>query len=269
MLEREQAVAIAAARAAGDIIRRYYATSIEVRDKGERGPVTAADLDADQAIRAAVSEAFPEDAWFSEETADSTRRLERQRVWIVDPLDGTKEFVRRVPEFCVCVALVDGNVPCVGVTYDPVRDRLYAARRGGGLTVNGAPARVSATGNLRTARILASRSEDERGEWDAYKSHARITPCGSVALKLARVAAGEGDATFTLTPKNEWDICSGTLLVIEGGGRITDRDGHTIRFNQADPLRPGLIAANARLHDSLTALIARVEPTRRGKPTRS
>jgi myo-inositol-1(or 4)-monophosphatase len=261
MLEREEAVAIAAARSAGGIIRRYYATSVEVRDKRGHGPVTAADLDANQAIRSAVSAAFPEDAWFSEETAVSQQRLQRRRVWIVDPLDGTKEFIRRVPEFCVSVALVDSNLPCVGVTYDPVNDRLYVARRGAGLTVNGKPARVSSTADLATARVLASRSEDERGEWDAYRQHARITPCGSVALKLARVAAGEGDATFTLTPKNEWDICSGTLLVIEGGGRITDRYGQALRFNQADPLRSGLIAANAELHDPLSALIARVQPS--------
>jgi myo-inositol-1(or 4)-monophosphatase len=260
MLEREQAVAVAAARAAGEVIRRYHATSVavEVRAKGPDSPVTAADLEANRAIRLVISDAFPDHGWLSEETADSNRRLHERRVWIVDPLDGTKELVRRIPEFCVCVALVEDGDVCVGVTYDPIADRMYAARRGGGLTVNGEPARTSATTDLRDARILASRSEDERGEWEAYKPHARIVLCGSVALKLARVAAGEGDATFSLTPKNEWDICSGALLVREGGGQITDRYGRPLVFNRPDPLRPGLIAANGHLHGAVTDLIARI-----------
>lgn len=262
MFEREEAVAVVAARAAGAIIRQHYAKRVEVRDRGERGPVTAADLEADRQIRATVAEAFPDDGWLSEEADDAGDRLRQRRVWIVDALDGTREFVNRVPEFCVCVAFVDGHEPCVGVTYDPLGDRMYAARRGGGLRVNGTPVRVSATANVERASVLASRSENERGEWDAYRPHVRVTLCGSVALKLARVAAGEGDATFTLTPKNEWDICSGTLLVLEGGGQITDRHGAPLRFNQADPLRPGLIAANAHLHGPLTALIERVERAR-------
>jgi myo-inositol-1(or 4)-monophosphatase len=259
MLEREEEVAIAAAKAAGAVIRRYYAAPIAVREKGKDNPVTAADLEADRAIRSIVSGAFPDDGWLSEETADSRERLGRQRVWVVDPLDGTKEFIQHIPEFCVCVALVEHGDPCVAVSYDPIGDRIYAARRGGGTSVNGVPVRVSATADLAAARVLASRSEDARGEWAAYKPHVRVELSGSVAFKLARVAAGDGDATFSLTPKNEWDICAGTLLVREAGGEITDRDGQPLRFNQPNPLRPGLLASNTLLHEPLMDLIARVE----------
>jgi len=263
-LERELDVAVAAARAAGNVIRRYYETPIEVRQKGRDNPVTAADEEADREIRGIVSRAFPDDAWLSEETADSKARLERPRVWVVDPLDGTKEFIQHIPEFCICVALVEHGDPCVAVTYDPIGDRVYAARRGAGTTVNGTRARVSATTDLRTARVLASRSEDARGEWTPYKAHFHVELTGSVAFKLALVAAGAADATFSLTPKNEWDICSGTLLVREAGGIITDRDGKPLRFNQPDPLRPGLIAANAALYEPLTGLIARVQASGAG-----
>jgi myo-inositol-1(or 4)-monophosphatase len=258
-LERELDVAIAAARAAGVVIRRYYDTPVAVREKSHDNPVTAADEEANRAIRTIVSEAFPDDGWLSEETADSKARLERPRVWVVDPLDGTKEFIQHIPEFGVCVALVEHGDPCVAVTYDPVGDRVYAARRGAGTTINGTPVRVSATASLGAARVLASRSENARGEWDPYKPHCRVELTGSVAFKLALVAAGEADATFSLTPKNEWDICSGTLLVREAGGTITDRDGKPLRFNQPDPLRPGLIAASPALYGLLTGLIARVE----------
>jgi len=259
MLERELEVAVAAARAAGVVIRRYYDTPLDVAQKGKDHPVTAADVEADREIHAIVSRAFPEDGWLSEETADSTDRLERRRVWVVDPLDGTKEFIQHIAEFCVCVALVEDGHPCAAVTYDPVRDRVYAARRGAGTTVDGTPVRVSATADPRAARVLASRSEDARGEWAAYRPHCRVELTGSVAFKLALVAAGDADATFSLTPKNEWDICSGTLLIQEAGGIITDRYGQPLRFNRPDPLRPGLIAANAALYEPLTALIRRVE----------
>jgi myo-inositol-1(or 4)-monophosphatase len=259
MLERELEVAIAAARAAGALIRRYYDAPLDVRHKGKDNPVTAADEDANHAIRALIAAAFPDDGWLSEETADSSERLHRPRVWIVDPLDGTKEFIQHIPEFCVCIALVEHGEPRVAVTYDPIGDRVYAARHGAGATLNGAPIRVSGITELAKARVLASRSEDARGEWTAYKPHCRVELTGSVAYKLARVAAGDGDATFSLTPKNEWDICSGTLLIAEAGGVITDRFGAPLRFNQPDPLRPGLIAAPRPLFDSLWTLICRFE----------
>lgn len=262
MLQRELDVAIAAARAAGSVIRDAFETPCTVHDKGAGDPVTAVDIAANAAIHRLVTAAFPADAWFSEETSDSGHRLAQPRVWIVDPLDGTKEFIDHVPEFAVCVALVEGGEPVVGVSYEPIGDRLYAARRGGGTTCNGSRVRVSAGTELATARVLASRSEDARGEWAPFRAHCQVLLTGSVALKLARVAAGEADATFTLTPKNEWDICAGTLLIREAGGVITDRDGHPLRFNEPDPLRPGLIAANALLHRQLRELIARVETDR-------
>ena len=257
---RECQVAVAAARQAGAIIRKYYEGEIEVRDKGERGPVTAADLDANHAIHAAISAAFPADGWLSEETADSTERLSRRRVWVVDPLDGTKEFIQHIPEFCVCIALVEAGVPVVAVEYNPAADRLYAAARGAGTTMNGAPVRVSRTADVATAIVMASRSEDKRGEWDAFRPHCKVTLTGSVAFKLAELSRGQGDATFTLTPKNEWDICAGTLLVQEAGGTVTGLEGEPLVFNQPSPLRPGMIASNGVLHQGLRALIARVGP---------
>jgi myo-inositol-1(or 4)-monophosphatase len=256
---REREVAARAAREAGAIIRRYYEGEITAREKSEeRGPVTAADLEANARIHEVLAVAFPDDGWLSEETADSTERLAKRRVWIVDPLDGTKEFVAHIPEFCVCVALVESGRPVAAVSYNPATDRLYVATRGGGTTVNGAPARVSSTVRVPDAVVLASRSEDKRGEWDAFKPRVHVKLTGSVAFKLAELATGQGDATFTLTPKNEWDICAGTLLVEEAGGRVTDLEGQPLVFNQRSPLRPGMIASNGVLHEGLLRLIREV-----------
>jgi myo-inositol-1(or 4)-monophosphatase len=239
-------------------VRRYYDAGVAVAEKGPDNPVTKADLEANACIRALVAEAFPDDGWLSEETADSTERLARRRVWVVDPLDGTKEFIQHIPEFCVCVALVEAGRPVVAVSYNPATDRLYLAVRGAGTTVNGDPTRVSRTAAVADAVVLASRSEDKRGEWDAFKDRVHVRLTGSVAFKLAELAAGNGDATFTLTPKNEWDICAGTLLVEEAGGRATDLAGAPLVFNQPSPLRPGMIASNGLLHPGLLALIAEV-----------
>src|SRR5581483_459340 len=228
-------------------------------EKSADNPVTQADLEANACIRGLVAAAFPDDGWLSEETADSSERLGRRRVWVVDPLDGTKEFIQHIPEFCVCIALVEAERPIVAVEYNPAADRLYVAVRGEGTTVNGATAHVSRTARVSDARVLASRSEDKRGEWDPFKHRVHVDLTVSVAFKLAELATGMGDATFTLTPKNEWDICAGTLLVEEGGGKVTDLEGKPLRFNQPKTLRPGMIASNGTLHEGLLALIAEVQ----------
>ena len=161
---------------------------------------------------------------------------------------------------CVCIALVEDGEPVLGVSFNPITDELFAAARGRGLTLNGKAAHTSATADVAEARILASRSEDQRGEWEPFKPRLRIALTGSVAFKLALVAAGRADGTFSLTPKHEWDICAGAALMQGGGGRITDCYGAPLRFNRPRPLLPGLIATNAPLYDAVRALIAQVAP---------
>jgi myo-inositol-1(or 4)-monophosphatase len=255
---QERDVAMEAAREAGTIIRGYYKNPGIAMHKGPDNPVTAADHEANRAIRAHIAQAFPRDGWLSEETTDSVDRLHARRVWVVDPLDGTKEFLQRIPEFSVCIALVQDGRPVVAASYNPVADRLYDAVRGEGTRMNGVPVRVSTTAHLPSATVLASRSEDKRGEWEAFKPSVRVILTGSIAFKLSQVAAGEGDATFTLTPKNEWDVCAGTLLVEEAGGRVSDLDGRPVIFNQPSPLRPALVVSNGILHEGLLALIREV-----------
>ncbi len=146
MLTRELTVAIEAARAAGAVVRAWYDGSYTVREKGHDSPVTEADIEANERIFSMIRAAFPDDGWLSEETRDSSERLTKRRVWVVDPLDGTKEFIKRIPEFCVCIGLVEDGVPIVGVSYNPIREELFAAARGAGMKLNG----VRGAGQLRT-----------------------------------------------------------------------------------------------------------------------
>ncbi|MGH7880127.1 MAG: 3'(2'),5'-bisphosphate nucleotidase CysQ, partial [Candidatus Binataceae bacterium] len=195
---RELEAAQAAALAAGEILKRYYRDrGFKIDHKGKDNPVTTADLEADRKLKELLHDGFPGYGWLSEETADDGVRLDHERVWIVDPLDGTKEFIKGIPEFVVAIALAERGVPVLGVTYNPIRGELFAGARGGGMTFNGEPAAVTRRTSLDHATVLASRSETSRGEWKAYEDRIKIDPIGSVAYKLALVAAGRADATFT------------------------------------------------------------------------
>ncbi len=257
-LQPELKLARKAALAAGAILRGYWNDrSFKVGSKGRNNPVTTADMEADSAIKKILRAGFPGYGWLSEETADDRERLAARRVWIVDPLDGTREFINRVPEFCVAIALAEEGAPVLGVTYNPIRRQLFWAARGLGCHLGTRRARVTRTRSLKRATVLASRSEVARGEWQVFDGIMGVSPMGSVAYKLAMVAAGKGDATFTRSPKSEWDIASGAALIAEAGGKMTDIEGREVRFNQRSVERHGLIASNGILHDSLRDLARR------------
>jgi len=257
---KELDIAVRAVREAGGVIRSLYGTPVSVVEKGDRAssPLTDADTRANEILHRRVSAAFPEDGWLSEESVDSTERLARRRVWIVDPLDGTREFLQKIPELAVCLALVEDGTPIVGVTYNPITDELFAATRAGAATRNGERISVSSTPILSDAVLLASRSENERGEWDHFHGRFRIELTGSVAFKLALVAAGRADATFTLTPKSEWDVCSSVCLIESAGGRVTDLSGAPLRFNNPKPALGGLVASNGKLHEQILGVLASI-----------
>lgn len=242
-------------RAAGEAIMQFYRSSFNVADKAPDNPVTDADLAADTLLHERLLALLPEAGWLSEETADSPERLRRRLVWVVDPLDGTKEFVMGIPEFSVSVALVDGEAPVLAVIYNPATEELYSALRGQGVTYNGTRVTASARDRLSGAHVDASRSEMKRGEFDPFAPLVGLNVVGSIAFKLARVAAGQADATWSRGPKHEWDICAGTLLVLEGGGNCVDLRGEPIRFNKSFPKVNGLIASNRWLYDELLEVL--------------
>ncbi len=253
---RELEAAKSAAIAAGEILRsHYHERGFEVNHKGKDNPVTTADFEADHKLKELLHGGFPEYGWLSEETADDGARLKHDRVWIVDPLDGTKEFIKGIPEFVVAIALAEHGIPVLGVTYNPIKHELFSCARGTGVHLDGTPAQVTARATLTDATVLASRSETSRGEWKAYEGKIKVNAIGSVAYKLALVAAGRADATFTLTPKSEWDVASGTALVLEAGGRVTGLDGSELRFNQKSVRLSGFVASNGKLHDAIDRMI--------------
>jgi len=231
---------------------------IDAQTKGRDDPVTAADLAVDAVLRATLPRA--EEGWLSEETVDDLSRLSRRRVWVVDPIDGTREFVDGIPEWCISVGLVvDGN-PVAGGIHNPATGERIIGGREFGLTYHGKRP-VCVGEQLADARILASRSEVNRGEWHRFaKAGLRVIPTGSVAYKLALVAAGRADATWTLVPKNEWDVAAGAALVAASDGVFGLPNGESRRFNQRDPLLPGFFACRAELEDEIVAHFELLQP---------
>ena len=243
--------ALDAARA---VLSRFTSGAIEAEFKAGHDPVTEADKAVDAVLRKELLR--DGEGWLSEETLDDFARLEKSRVWVVDPLDGTREFVAGIPEFCVSVAMVENGRAVAGGICNPATHELFLGSLDSGVTYNGKPARPSERMALNGALVLASRSEVERGEWRQFESaNFQVRPMGSVAYKLALVSAGLADITFTLVPKNEWDVAAGAALVESAGGFVRTLDNQPLRCNNRSPLLPGMFACGPLLADQLTALV--------------
>jgi myo-inositol-1(or 4)-monophosphatase len=246
-------VAIEASRA---VFARFTPGAIDTDYKAGHDPVTEADRALDAVLR---KELLREgEGWLSEESVDDPIRLQCSRVWVVDPLDGTPEFVKGIPEFCVSIGFVENGRPVAGGIYNPATDETFLGSIDSGVTYNGKPAQPSQRNMLEGALVLASRSEVKRGEWKQFESaEFQIRPMGSVAYKLGLVAAGRADLTFTLVPKNEWDVAAGAALVESAGGWTLKLDNSPLRCNQKNPLISGLLAGGPFLRDPLLLLLDR------------
>src|SRR3979490_3381094 len=205
-----------ALEAAREVLNRFTPGAIEAEYKVGHDPVTEADRAVDEVLKKNLLR--DGEGWLSEETVDDFTRLDKQRVWVVDPLDGTREFVQGIPEFCVSIAMVENGIPIAGGICNPATNETFMGSLESGVTYNGKPVKPSQREKLHGASVLASRSEMKRGEWEAFKgTELNVKAMGSVAYKLALVAAGLADVTFTLTPKNEWDVAAGAGVGVCAG----------------------------------------------------
>jgi 3'(2'), 5'-bisphosphate nucleotidase len=263
-LRRELRMAVRAARVGGVAAMRHYG-ALGSTAKADGSPVTAADEASQTAVLRVLRRAFPGDAILSEEAADSRERLSARRVWIVDPLDGTKEFLARNGEFAVMVGLaVDGRA-VVGAVFMPARGAMYAAAEGHGARVwtEGERRRLRAApapdgpprlvGSRSHPDALLVRMQEELGITD-------VRPAGSVGLKCALVAEGERDLYVHPVPYlKEWDTCAPEVILREAGGTVTDCRGEPLAYNKPSPVQPhGILAAAPGVADRVGAALAAV-----------
>lgn len=258
MPENDLALLIHVAREAGRISTGYFGGPYTSEDKpGGAGPVTEADLAVNVMLQETLCALRPAYGWLSEESEDSAARLGRERVFIVDPLDGTRSFIGGEKTWAHALAVVENGRPIAGVVYLPLKDRLYAAARGQGATLNGAPIRVSAHQGLAGASVLAARPALDAKHWkDGTPPPITRAHRPSLAYRLALVAEGRHDAMLTLRDSWEWDIAAGAIILEEAGALVTDRHGAPLVFNNAHPQVAGVVAGAPGVQPGLQAALA-------------
>lgn len=265
MYEKELKTAEALVREAGNIVLKYYHEEYDIELKKGHEPVTEADKASNQFIATRLEELFPEDGILAEESRDDLSRLDKTRVWLVDPMDGTREFIDKVGQFAVMIGLVESGRPVLGVVYQPTTKILYSAAReqGAYLSRNGERQRVQVSGisDVEQMRLVVSRSHRARLV-DTMKDILGIekeVSSGSVGLKVGLLIQSQSDLYLHPNSKTkEWDTCAPQIILEEAGGVMTDCWGEPLRYNKQNVYNDkGFVASNGRKHREI---IERIQP---------
>jgi myo-inositol-1(or 4)-monophosphatase len=236
-----------AARGAGEIARKYYGSDYKRWHKPGGSPVTEADLAVDTFLKETLLAARPDYAWLSEESLDDPARLNAERVFVVDPIDGTLAFIKERPHFTICAALVEEGVPIAAVVYNPIAEECFTASTGAGARLNGQSIHVHDRGQIEGCSMLGPKSIF--AGWPQM----HITSYSSIAYRIALVAAGRHDAMISLTSKHDWDLAAADLIVQEAGGLLSDEAGNRLIYNRVTALQRVSVAAGPNLHSALLA----------------
>ena len=238
-----------AVRQAGELGRSLARKSVQKWSKPDGSEVTEADLAINALIEERLRPARPTYGWLSEETPDDHARLSQDRIWIIDPIDGTRAFIQRKDEWCVAAALIERGRPVAAAVYRPMVEEFYTAIAGQGAFLDSSPLSIPDSDDLRGARISGNR-----------KALSGLAPAGidpdisggpPLQLRLAYVAAGRIDGAVSIGNRNDWDLAAGDLLVHEAGGHVTDVEGGRYIYNRPDSWQQGLIAAGAKRHAAI------------------
>lgn len=229
-------------REAGALARTMYRTDIKQWTKGASSPVSEADIAVDELIRQRLQAATPDYGWLSEESVDDRIRLDRQRVWIVDPIDGTRAYLGGRQDWSVSVALVERGRPKLAAVYAPATDEFFFAAEGGGATLNG-QAIVATAGDAFDIDRMAGPHFLLNRVRGTSSPELRNYKIGSLALRISRVAQGALDAAFVGGNSRDWDLAAADLLLSEAGGRLTNLRGEVLTYNRVEVTHETLIAA--------------------------
>ncbi len=255
-LPAEHALLVRATREAGAVALEYFRRGVKSWDKEADGtPVSEADLAVDRLLRERLTGARPDYGWLSEETEDDRTRLGAKRVWIVDPIDGTRAFLKNIPEFTVCTALVEDGATIAAAVFNPAKDEFFEATLGGGAWLNGAAMAASDQTDVKTAHFLASRRTLESRFWPWAPEDINSTWMNSIAYRMVLIGAGRYDAALSFNGKSDWDLAAADLIVREAGCRNTTMAGAGFSFNQATTRHPDLITSAPGLYDAVRALL--------------
>lgn len=240
-----------AVRAAGDIALGYFGKNPKVQTKPDGTDVSEADLQVNAFLEERLRAGRPSYGWLSEESEDDKSRLSCERVWIVDPIDGTRAFLKTRPQWTISVGLVQKGRPILAAVFTPATGEFFAARTGSGATLNGSPIRVAESRPLPETRIIASRTSLKRAGWPKSIFDAEFLSVNSIAYQLCLAAAGMVDAVITLSAKSDWDLAAAHLIVLEAGGKVTTHRNGAIGYNGTESRHESVIVAGPALHGTL------------------
>jgi myo-inositol-1(or 4)-monophosphatase len=247
-MEADLRLILDAAHEAGALARDLRRKGLEIEYKADdHTPVTNADLAADALLTARLCAARPDYGWLSEETADDRVRMERRRIFVVDPIDGTRAFLKDRPWWSVAIAVVEDGLPVAGVVFAPELGESYAAAVGRGATMNGEPIRPSPAIALEDCRMVGDPVVFGHWSWPQPWPAMRIEQRNSTAYRMCLVAAGEFDAAVAPVRKSDWDVAAGDLIAREAGCFVGDHNGRAFRYNRARPSQASLICATPAL----------------------
>ncbi|MEC9367163.1 MAG: 3'(2'),5'-bisphosphate nucleotidase CysQ [Pseudomonadota bacterium] len=268
-LDEDALLLFDAVREAGALALGYFRNSPAAHIKADGTQVSEADLAADRLLSDRLKAARPDYGWLSEETPDDGTRHSRQRVWMADPIDGTRAFLKGVAEWTVCAALVEEGVPRVGAIFNPATDEFFHAVEGGGAFLNGKSISVSGAASIEGSRLAITDVMLKRSYWGRPWPTVSTRWVNSIAYRLALVASGRSDGTMSLSKKSLWDLAAAHLLVQEAGGVFTTHDGGTLRFDHSGLVFPSVVAAGPKLHAALLERTREVEVTKDGPRART
>lgn len=245
------------AREAGEIARSYWREDPQVWDKGTNDPVSEADLAVDKHLKARLLSARPDYAWVSEETEDDPARFETERVFICDPIDGTRAFVAGEPTWAHSLAVVERGVVTSAAVFLPIRNKMYLAAKNHGATLNDAKIHASKNSNLESSVILSPKAYLEPQHWkEGCAPRVKRSFRPSLAYRLSLIAEGRYDAMLTLRSCWEWDIAAGSLIASEAGADVSDRQGRPLTFNSLERQTDGVIAGGADIQSQIIDRLA-------------
>ena len=245
---------IIAAREAGDLAlarwREGGQPDCKIWEKKPGHPVCDIDLAVDELLKERLAAILPEAGWLSEETVDDSDRTRREWTWLVDPIDGTRDYIRGRKGWAISIALMKAGRPVFSVIHAPVGDRCFTARKGDGAWLNGASIHASAREEITGARVPSD------GLAKADRDLAMVPKPNSIALRICMVASGEADLVATLRWGNEWDVAAANLIAAEAGAIVSDALGDPIRYNKASPKDFGLIVCAPGIHGAVVERLA-------------
>ena len=243
-----------AAHAAGDLARKFFQENPETWEKdGNQGPVTEADIAIDRMLHHELLTARPDYGWLSEETEDSTKRLSNSRLFIIDPIDGTRAFIAGQKTFSHSLAIAENGEIVTAVIHLPMKNMTYCATKGGGAFLNGKPISASTQHDIASAQVLITRPTLNPDLWPGGVPDLSPNLRPSLAYRMCLAADGSFDGMITLRGTWEWDVAAGDLIAREAGATVTTRENLSARFNNPKPLLAGMIAASKLLHPQFIA----------------